>query len=179
MPDQKGDQSLRTACTEEIKKQLALQRKRRPQMKEEDTVKFVFQGMLGVGHLVASPGEALIRLDREYREVSTDDTEPLTEKLSTDWIRLNLRPAKAQGMTAEEIAGYVFESAGIRPLPFTRQDVCDFCVKLDSGNEKMRAAAEKMLDENRLPSHSDDYREAYHPAYRVLYQKIMKTGKET
>ena len=149
-----------------------MQRKRRPQMTEEDIVKFVFQGMLGVGHLVASPEAALARLSEEYNEIEPDETEPLTEKLSTDWIRLNLRSAKAKGMTTKEIAGYVFKSARMRPLSFTRQNIYNFCVKYDPG-EPMKRAAEKILDENRLPSHSASYREAYHPAYRVIYRNLL------
>ena len=146
-------------------------------MTEEDVVKFVFQGMLGVGHLIASRETALARLEEEYEKVKAGDTEPLTEKISTQWIRLNLRPAKAKGMTVEDIANYVFESAQIQPLSFTRQNVYNFCVKLDPG-PLMKTAAEKVLDEKWLPGHSDPYREAYHPAYRVLYKDYKAFKKE-
>jgi len=48
-------------------------------------------------------------------------------------------------------------------------------MKLDGiDREKMKAAAEKVLDENWLPSHSDQYRNAYHPAYRVVYKDYKK-----
>ena len=169
----KDELSLKIACAEEIRKQLDLQRKRRPQMTEEDVVKFVFQGMLGVGHLIASREAALARLEEEYHQVKADAAESLTETISTDWIRLNLRPAKAKGISAEEIAGYLFESACVPPLPFTRQNVYNFCMKYNPG-ERMKAAAEKVLDENWLPSHSDAYRAAYHPAYRVLHRDFRK-----
>ena len=33
---------------------------------------------------------------------------------------------------------------------------------------------EKVLEETYLPSHSRQYREAYHPAYRVLHQDFRK-----
>ena len=102
-----------------------------------------------------------------------DESEPLIEKISTDWVRLNLRPAKAKGMTADDLAWYLVRSAEWGSLSFTRQNVYNFCVKLD-GSEKMKAAAEKVLDELRLPSHSEQYREAYHPAYRVLFKGFKK-----
>ena len=38
----------------------------------------------------------------------------------------------------------------------------------------MKQAAVKVLDENWLPSHSQRYREAYHPAYRVLHKDYRK-----
>jgi len=48
-------------------------------------------------------------------------------------------------------------------------------MKLDGiDREKMKAAAEKVLDENWLPSHSDQYRNAYHPAYRVVSKDYKK-----
>ncbi len=169
--------SLKLAAAEEMKKQLRTQWKKHPQMTEEDVVKFVFQGMLGVGHIVVSRDAALARLEEEYEEVRAGDSEPLTEKISPEWIRLNLRPAKARGMTVEDIANYVFESAQIQPLSFTRQNVYNFCVKQFPG-PLMKAAAEKVLDENWLPSHSDPYREAYHPAYRVLYKDYRTFKKE-
>ena len=169
--------SLKLAAADEMKKQLRTQWKKHPQMTEEDVVKFVFQGMLGVGHLIASRETALARLEEEYEEVKAGDTEPLTEKISPQWIRLNLRPAKAKGMTVEDIANYVFESAQIRPLSFTRQNVYNFCVKLVPG-PLMKAAAEKVLDEKWLPGHSDPYREAYHPSYRVLYKDYKAFKKE-
>ena len=163
----------KAACAEEIEKQLRLQRERRPQMTEEDIVKFVFQGMLGVGHLIASPETARARLETEYGDAEADETEPLTERISTEWVRLNLRPAKARGMTAEEIAGYVFESARIQPLPFTRQDVYDFCVRMKQ-DDKMAQTAANVLDRNWLPSHSEVYRALYRPAYRVLYRELIR-----
>ena len=65
----------------------------------------------------------------------------------------------------------------MKPLSFIRQNVYNFCVKLD-GSEKMRTAAEKVLDEGYLPSHSEKYRELYHPAYRVLWQDFRKFERQ-
>ena len=165
--------NLKPAAEEEIRKQLEVQKKRYPKMNEEDIVKFVFQGMLGVGHLISSLSDAAERLKAEMEGLEPDDSEPLTEKISTDWIRLNLRPARARGMTAEEIARVLVRSAERGTLSFTRQDVYSFCVKV-CPTEAMKAAAEKVLDENWLPSHSEEYRAAYHPAYRVLYRDFRK-----
>ena len=169
--------ALKTACEEEIKKQLQVQRKRYPLMTEEDVVKFVFQGMLGVGHLVRSVDDAKTRLAAEMAFLDPDESEPLIEKISTDWVRLNLRPAKAKGLSEDDIARDLVRSAEHQPLSFTRQNVYDFCVKLD-GSEKMKSAAETMLNENWLPSHSAQYREAYYPAYRVLYKDFMKLKEQ-
>ncbi len=129
--------------------------------------------MLGVGHLIHSAEDARNRLASEMASLEPDDSEILIEKISTDWVRLNLRPAKARGMSEDDLARYLVRSAERGPLSFTRQNVYNFCVKLD-GSDKMKAAAGKVLDDSWLPSHSEQYREAYHPAYRVLFKDFRK-----
>ena len=169
---------LKQAATEEIKKQLEVQKKRYPRMNEEDIVKFVFQGMLGVGHLISSLSDATERLKAEMDGPVPDglDEEPLIETISTDWVRLNLRPAKVRRMTAEKIARELFKSAERGSL-FTRQNVYDFCVK-EYPTEEMKKAAEKILDDDYLPSHSECYRAAYNPSYRVMYRDFKKFRRE-
>ena len=149
----------------EMKRCLAAQKERYPEMTEEDVVKFAFQGMLGVGHLIASEADALAWLQKEMESVEADPEEPLEEKISPDWLRVNLRAAKARGIPAEELAARLCRSAE-KEVPFTRQDVYDFCAAVD-GSPAMRAAAARVLDENWLPRHSETYRKAYAPAYRV------------
>ena len=152
-------------------------KKRYPMMNEEDVVKFSFQGMLGVGHLVDSEDAALQHLQSEMADLEPDEDEPLTEKISSEWLRLNLRAAKAKGMAAEDVAYILFRSAQQIPLSFSRQNVYNFCIKLDN-SDKMKAAAEEVLDENWLPRHSEQYRERYRPAYRVLHKDFRKFRKD-
>ncbi len=171
---------LKIACAEEIKQQLLVQRQRYPLMNEEDVVKFVFQGMLGPGHLIPSADDAKGRLAAEMALLQPDSSEPLSEILSTDWVRVNLRPAKAGQLTADDLIRALSLSARRDALSFTRQNVYNFCVKLDS-SDKMKAAAGKVLEEGWLPSHSEPYTQAYRPAYRVLprdFRKLMKQKEE-
>ena len=147
-------------------------------MNEEDIVKLAFQGMLGVGHLIPSEEYAFERLHDEMSDLEPNADEPLTERVSPQWFRLNLRAAKAKGMTEADIAYMICQSDRRKPLAFTRQNVYNFCVKLD-GSDRMKAAAQRVLDETWLPSHSDQYRVAYHPAYRVLHKDFRKFRHET
>lgn len=164
-------------CAEEIRRSLERAQKRYPMMQKRDAVKLVFQGMLGVGHLIDSKESALSRLKQEMDGLEPDAKEPLTERISPQWFRLNLRAAKAKGIRDTEIAELVFRSAEQRPLPFTRQNVYNFCVKWDR-SEQMTSAASEILDESTLPSHSQPYRERYHPAYRVLHCSVKKLLEE-
>ena len=173
----KVELAQKITCAEEMKKQLQVQKKRYPLMTEEDIVKFVFQGMLGVGHLINSEQDAKDILSAEMATLDPNEDEPLIEKISSDWVRLNLRPAKAKGMTVDDIAWYLVRSAEWGALSFMRQNVYNFCVKLD-GSEQMKTAAAKVLDEHWLPRHSEQYRKAYHPAYRVLYKDFKKFKRD-
>ena len=156
-----------------IRELLARHLETRPCMAEEDVVKFVFQAMLGVGHSVSSEERVLGYLREEMKGLGKPDPdEPLTEQLSPEWFRINLRPAKAAGFREEDISRMVFLSAQKACLPFGRCDVYGLCVELDD-SEKMRNAAEKVLDVNWIPSHSDRYRELYRPAYRVLHADLI------
>ncbi len=171
--------SLKVKAAEEIMKQLGIQKKCYPLMNEEDVVKFVFQGMLGVGHLISDPDVALNRLLTEMAEAIPAEMpadEKLIEKISPQWVRMNLRAAKRDGIEVTDIACMLVESAKQKGLSFTRQNVYNFCVKMDE-SDRMNAAAEKVLDENWLPSHSEQYRAAYHPSYRVLHRDYRKFVK--
>lgn len=162
-------------CATDLKKNLEVHLKKHPQATEEDIVKFVFQGMLGVGHLVNSHQKTLNYIIQEMNSIQADDKEPLIEKLSTFWVRINLRAAKAREMHPTEIEMLTYYSAKYNPVSFTRKNVYNFCMKLDGINkEKMKSIAEKVLDENWLPSHSEQYRNAYNPAYRVVYKDYKK-----
>ncbi len=153
-------------CVREMRRIIAEQRLARPLLNEEDIVKLAFQGMLGVGHLIADRDGALAWLHREMENLPPAPEEPLIEWLSPMWFRLNLRPARARGLREEEITRLLLRSAGGKLL-FSRREVYRFCVELD-GSKRMRAAAAPLLDGHWLPSHSAAYRAAYHPAYRVL-----------
>ena len=162
-------EAAKAAWIRKMKQCLVTQQTRYPLMCEEDVVKFAFQGMLGVGHLIRCEADAVRFLQAEMAGLQPDSAEPLTESISPEWLRLNLRPAKALGLTEAEIARSLCLSAQRKLLPFTRQDVYRFCISLD-GSPGMSKAAEKLPDESWLPSHSPRYREAYHPAYRVLHK---------
>ena len=153
---------MKEAFEQEILHQLNIQSDRYPAMQRQDTVKFVFQAMLGVGHLLASRDAAEEYLAREMDPLPADASEPLTEMLSPAWCRLNLRAAKARKLTPAVIAGLM--CASDVSVPFTRQDVYRFCARLmpDSGE------TDRIPEEGWLPSHSPEYRERYHPAYRVI-----------
>ena len=139
-----------------------------PAMQQEDVVKFVFQAMLGVGHLLSSRDSVTDYISHEMNRLSPNPAEPLIEVLSPAWCRLNLRRAMTELIQPRMIAGMMLASCC--DLLFSRQDVYDCCKRIvQSGEFHLTAATlDRILDEHWLPSHSEAYREKCHPAYRVI-----------
>lgn len=140
---------------------------RYPKMGSADIVKFIFQGMLGVGHLLADRAAVIACIEKEMSGLSADPDEPLTEPVSPAWCRLNLRSAMAKKITAGQIADLMLSG---EVVPFTRQDVYDLCrrVAADGHYTLIREDLERITDPEWLPSHSAAYRSCYRPAYRVI-----------
>ncbi|MGI6725865.1 MAG: hypothetical protein ACOX62_06700 [Christensenellales bacterium] len=159
----------------ETLRHLKTQRLRYPSMQRQDMVKFVFQAMLGVGHLLSSRDAVTDYIAREMDKVPADPEELLFEMLSPSWCRLNLRRAKADHIQPQAIAGLMLASRS--PMQFTRMDVLEFCkrlAKLGLIHAPDEGMLNRILDESWLPSHSSVYRAQYRPAYRVISADLMK-----
>ncbi len=139
-----------------------------PQLQAQDAVKFLFQALLGPGHLLSDADTTERRIAAEMQALTPNAAEPLTEPLSPDWCRLNLRRAMAEGLTARHIARLMLLS---RPrLSFSRADVealCRTCLP-QNGLSLPPESAAVLRDPQGLPSHSPGFRERYRPAYRVV-----------
>ena len=136
---------------------------------QADVVKFVFQAMLGVGHMLPSREQAACFIARETEGLKGDAGEPLFEELSPAWCRLNLRRAVTEQIPPSVIAGLM--AASHTQEHFTRRDVYDFCASLGDRGEAAvtdTGLLNSILDESWLPSHSEAYREQNRPAYRVV-----------
>ena len=143
--------------------------RRYPRMRQEDVVKFVFQAMLGPGHLLSGRKTVTDRIVRETEGLRGSREEPLFERLGPSWCRLSLRRAAADGIPPSAVAGMMLASQADDRL--SRKDVLEFCAALRRAGDPRMAdelRPERILDESWLPSHSAAYREAYRPAYRVV-----------
>jgi len=124
-----------------------------PAMQREDVIKFVFQGMMGAGHLLSSRERITQSIAREMDALAPDAAEPMFEILSPAWCRLNLRRAMAARIQPQAIAGMML-SSGCQ-LSFSRQDVYDCCKRIArSGEYRLTddASLDQILDAQWLPS---------------------------
>ncbi len=157
------------AFRQEILYHLNIQRHRYPAMEAEDAVKFIFQAMLGPGHLLSSVDTVEYRIRQEMDQILPYPGEPPAEMLSPAWCRLSLRRARAQGIPPSVIAGMMSGSGA--PPQFARKDVSRLCSEwASSGVIHLTdpGIVDRIQDETWLPSHSAAYREQYHPSYRVI-----------
>jgi len=154
---------------------------RYPLMEPTDAVKLVYQHVMGPGHMVPDPQTSLARLKAELEETPSDFV-PLTEDLGGTLVRLNLAAMEAAGLTAEGVNRLFVETAN--EVRGSRETL------LEGLNELRKVCAEGVFafDSDALEvylkdyaakdypavSHSEAYRAAYEPAYRVVSKHCLK-----
>ena len=147
---------------------------RYPEMQPTDAVKLIYQNEFGGGHLIRDEEACLNYLRREYTSVAKDPTVPLYEDIGNGIIRVNLAAVKPEDL--EQLGRDFIHSAAkhkgtldsflnklevLRTL--TAEDV--FAFDLDALNtylSEYKAAGYLTV------SHSEQYRQAYKPSYRVI-----------
>ncbi len=154
---------------------------RYPRMAPQDAVKLIYQQEFGPEHLIRDPEKALQMLKQEMDGLAADDKEPLYESIGNGLCRLNLRPCAARGIPAEDICRLFCETAasvtGDRRR--FRQGIRDLRELAEDGETPFEAI-EMDLFLARYPDscpavhHSEAYRAAYRPAYRLVLQKKVK-----
>lgn len=150
----------------------------------QDAVKFCYQSAYGGGHLITDPCRAAQYLRTERTALTPDVSVPLTEPLGHGLVRLNLASADADPLSDAAIlrifagsAAHVLARedhaaqfdrmlAALQTLtaqgeaPFTADALSDYL-------EAYRAAGCPVV------SHTDPYRAAYAPAYRVIEERYV------
>ena len=148
-----------------------------PEMTPVDAVKLCFQSAFGCGHLIISEEFALSMLKKELSETEENPGAQMLEPIGNGYARLDLHAAKAKGILVETICKIFIESANcgkkteIEPLlsvlerlaeegktPFSKKELLEY---LSGYNGE-------------IVSHSETYRKAYSPAYRVVLEKLAE-----
>jgi hypothetical protein len=156
--------------------------KRRPLMRATDFYKLLYQGIFGVGHILGEGARR--RLQEEAASINIHDhpEEPQVEAVSADgsMVRVNLRPYLRQGFSLDRLYEAMEETAKVHGSPE------DF-LHAWSIFQKLVASGAIQVDRNELESlnrelnekgpsphhHSEAYREAYYPAYRVVKRETL------
>lgn len=161
---------------EELRQILLFHAARYPKMEPRDAVKLIYQNEFGGGHLIRDEESCISYLRREYGATSQSSDSPLTEDIGNGLVRIHLAALDAHGYTPEQLGRDFIRSAAIHTGSQDR-----FLLKLELLQNMTETgllpfsseALELYLSEYAaagypMVSHSDTYRSAYNPAYRIV-----------
>lgn len=152
-------------------------------MRATDVYKLLYQGVFGVGHLLGEGAQQ--RLEAEARTLRLNDQpeEPLIEEVSADssMLRVNLRPYLRRRLPLKRLFSAMEESAHEKG---NAEDFLEawsiFKQLVGSGelrfNEEEIEELDRQLESGYCPPrhHSENYRIAYIPAYRVVKRSELE-----
>ena len=162
---------------EDFEKILLYHFEKYPLIMPVDAVKLCYQSAFGCGHLVKNKNFALSMLKNELCETTSDAGAQLYEPIGGGYFRLDLHKAKAIGIPEEKIAEIFIESANSGDKTELEPKI-EVLKKL--AEEGRTPFSEKSLSEylsgynGEMVSHSEKYRKAYAPAYRVVMEKLAE-----
>ena len=148
-----------------------------PLMTPVDAVKLCYQSAFGCGHLVKNKDFALSMLEKELDETKGDFGAQLFEPIGGGYVRLDLHKAKAEGILEEKIAEIFMESAnfGEKTKIEPKLELLKKLAKEGRTPFSKNALLEYLAGYNgEMVSHSETYKKAYAPAYRVILEKLAE-----
>lgn len=152
-----------------------------PKMEPTDAVKLIYQNEFGGGHLIRDEEACLRYLRREYEATAQDPQAEFAEEIGNGICRVMLAALDEKGMTPEAL-GRMF----IRSAEAHGGELAVFRNKLGILRELTRAGIFRFSPEELEDylaeyekagyppvSHSEAYRQAYHPAYRIVCKELL------
>jgi len=162
---------------------------RYPLMKTEDFLKLLYQTSFGPKHLhtTLDPNRVRTYLEKELSEVVNASVEDV-EIIGPSYSRIYLSSIFNHRYTIEELTNLFLESANeevdmdsARNYFFQGLDVLTQLVLEESifiPKEEFHSTVKKYLERGIQPiHHSNQYREAYHPHYRVISNRYITIKK--
>ena len=152
-----------------------------PMMQPKDAVKLIYQNVFGGGHLIRDPEACRNVMQREYECTSQDPHAPLLESIGNGLVRVMLNAIDGSGYSIHQLGddfirssekhqgnlnGFLIKLDILRKV--TATGVFGFTLEeLDMYLEAYKEAGYPMV------SHSEQYRQAYKPAYRIVLASIF------
>lgn len=162
---------------------------RYPLMETSDTLKLVFQSVFGPRHFSSVPTleDIITGIEEEMQLQETDDARTsVCENLGGDFVRVSLRSLSLGLWTITEMAQAFFASFALSPpmdkatLKIWNDRVNLFLTMDGEGlisrpDSEIDAAIEDLSRHGVRPTHhSEAYRQAYHPHYRVIHRQFIE-----
>ncbi|MBQ5323488.1 MAG: hypothetical protein J6J07_08635 [Oscillospiraceae bacterium] len=148
-----------------------------PLMKPVDAIKLCYQSTFGCGHLVKNEEKALSVLKAEIAETKENPGAQIFEPIGGGYVRIDLHKAKAVEIAEEKICEVFIKSANSGEKTEFEPKI-EILKKLSE--EGRTPFPEKELLEylsgysGEMVRHSERYKTEYHPAYRVILEKLAE-----
>ena len=151
---------------------------RYPAMHIQDVYKLLHQAALGSEHAISNPESVRKWLERELAEMGSGTDEVAMDPISPDGqiVRVHLRPFITQGGDPEKLLAAFIRTANefhgdkniLENYWKTATEMMHFqSEEMDRFMKAMRAQGYPALH------HSSVYARMYHPAYRVVWRKLI------
>ena len=152
-----------------------------PLMEPTDAVKLLYQSEFGGGHLIKDPTSCLNYLYQEYRTTTLKNDIPLTEEIGNGFVRIHLAALNENNLSVAKLGEiFLLSAAQLHGNMDSFREKLSILMKLTQDG-KMPFSAEDLAsylqeyEQAGFPpvSHSEVYRSAYHPSYRVVSKKYL------
>jgi hypothetical protein len=155
-----------------------------PLMEPVDIYKLLYQGVMGSEHLMAAPEEFKLQLELEMNGLKGDPTERWLEPVNADEtiLRLNLRACKDRQLNLDLLIPALLRTGDmcIGSQTILQKTWVKFIELCETGQINQFSTDTVYgfggwLVEMAFPPvhHSDSYRRAYQPAYRLISVKFI------
>ena len=159
---------------EELKAILITHAKRYPLMQPRDAVKLIYQNEFGGGHLIRDEEACLNYLRREYADLEKDPTVALYEDIGNGIVRVNLAAIKPEDLEqlGRDFIRSAFEHIGSMDRFLKKLDLLRHLTTAGYFSFGMIELEYYLSEYTKsgcpMVSHSEQYRQAYQPAYRIV-----------
>ncbi len=148
------------------------QRARHPSMEARDALKLCYQAAFGAEHILSDIDKAKDYFYREFDQVPATD-EPIFESISHEVCRINLGAWKREGLPADWLFNMFLLSCEIRTDP--SKAFAEYTAEAAKEFDGFDAFFSEYLKGGVRPvHHSDCYRAAEQPHYRVVKSEIVR-----
>lgn len=154
-----------------------------PLMKIQDIYKLIYQAAMGPEHIIENKEISYKRLCVEFEEVDLDSNRPLLEEIdpANQIVRLYINPFKARGFELKKLFDAFYRTAAsytASPRNLERYFNEIFLIEekkiLPVNINDLKGYFFFNQKRNFPPvHHSDTYKSAYHPSYRLVLKKYL------
>jgi hypothetical protein len=159
---------------------------RYPRLEPRDLYKLAHQAALGSEHALTDVAGVRRWLERELDDMGGGPSDPLLDPISADGeiVRLHLRPFVAQGGDlAALLNAFVRTAQEFHGSVETLRRYLRYAVKFDLGGDLPFTVDEMVhffahMETLGFPAahHSEQYEQAYRPAYRVVHRAYLQVS---